>query len=86
MTMRWTKARRAACAQVWPISGTYRWQGRVERASGHRLEAKTSCSVLPRSNSSFESGTAMWPEIIADDPSLAVEPHARLGRERRLSG
>jgi len=33
--------RLAACVQTWPISSTYRWQGKVERAGEVLLSAKT---------------------------------------------
>jgi uncharacterized protein involved in tolerance to divalent cations len=53
------EARLAACAQVWPIGSTYRWQGKVEHAEEHRLEAKTLASGSRRSRPSSASGTAM---------------------------
>jgi periplasmic divalent cation tolerance protein len=64
----------AACAQVWPILSVYRWQGEIERAEEHRLEAKTLASTLPaletfiRERHSYEV-----PEIIAHATSFASE-------------
>jgi periplasmic divalent cation tolerance protein len=76
------EARLAACAQVWPISSTYRWQGEVERAAEHRLEAKTLATKLPeleafvRERHSYEI-----PEIIAHATSFASETYAQWVRE-----
>jgi periplasmic divalent cation tolerance protein len=76
------EARLAACAQVWPIGSTYRWQGRIEHADEHRLEAKTLFSSLPelvafvRERHSYEV-----PEIIAHATSFVGESYARWVRE-----
>lgn len=39
--------RLAACAQVWPIRSTYRWQGQVEEADEYLLSARTVAAMLP---------------------------------------
>ena len=76
------EARLAACAQVWPITSTYRWQGEVERANEHRLEAKTLASALPRLEAFVrERHSYEVPEIIAHTTSFASEGYARWVRE-----
>jgi uncharacterized protein involved in tolerance to divalent cations len=72
------EARLAACVQVWPITSTYRWQGEVERAQEHRLEAKTLASALPRLAAFVrERHSYDVPEIMAHTTSFAGEAYAR---------
>jgi periplasmic divalent cation tolerance protein len=76
------EARLAACAQVWPITSTYRWRGEVERAGEHRLEAKTLASALPRLAAFVrERHSYDVPEIIAHATSFAGEAYAQWVRE-----
>jgi periplasmic divalent cation tolerance protein len=76
------EARLAACAQVWPITSTYRWLGEVERASEHRLEAKTVAAALPRLEAFVrERHSYDVPEIIAHTTSFASEAYAQWLRE-----
>jgi periplasmic divalent cation tolerance protein len=76
------QARLAACAQVWPITSTYRWRDEVERAQEHRLEAKTLASALPRLEAFVrERHSYDVPEIIAHVTSFASDAYAHWVRE-----
>ncbi len=76
------EARLAACAQVWPITSTYRWQGEVEQANEHRLEAKTLASALPRLETLVrDRHSYQVPEIIAHRTSFASESYEQWVRE-----
>jgi periplasmic divalent cation tolerance protein len=76
------EARLAACAQVWPISSTYRWQGEIERAQEHRLEAKTLAPLLPELEAFVrERHSYDVPEIIAHTTSFAGEAYAQWIRD-----
>jgi periplasmic divalent cation tolerance protein len=72
------EARLAACAQVWPISSIYRWQGEIEQAQEHRLEGKTLASALPALESFIrERHSYEVPEIIAHATSFVSESYSR---------
>jgi periplasmic divalent cation tolerance protein len=72
------EARLAACAQVWPIGSAYRWQGDIEHAQEHRLEAKTLASALPELETFIrERHSYDVPEIIAHVTSFASDSYAR---------
>lgn len=74
--------RLAACAQVWPIRSTYRWQDEIERAGEHRLEAKTVAAALPALDAFVrERHSYDVPEIIAMPVVHASADYARWVRE-----
>ena len=76
------EARLAACAQVWPIRSTYRWQDKIEQAEEHRLEAKTTAAVLPALEARVrERHSYDLPEIIALPVAHAGADYARWVRE-----
>jgi periplasmic divalent cation tolerance protein len=76
------EGRLAACAQVWPIRSTYRWERRVEGANEFLLSAKTVASALPAlealvlSRHSYEV-----PEIVAQPVHWVTRSYADWVRE-----
>src|SRR5690606_6616643 len=74
--------RLAACAQVWPIRSTYRWQDKIEQTGEHRLEAKTVAAALPALEAYVrERHSYDVPEIIAVPVVHASADYGRWVRE-----
>ena len=70
--------RLAACAQVWPIRSTYRWEGQVETADEHMLVAKTIAWALPALEAFVLARHSYGvPEIVAQPAIWANEAYAQ---------
>jgi uncharacterized protein involved in tolerance to divalent cations len=72
----------AACCQTYPITSTYRWQGKIETAQEVMLTAKTLAEKLPALETLVKQHHSYdVPEIIATPVAYASADYAQWLRE-----